>query len=98
VEEHETMKINVTWKDIYSGSSCDLQGCAMSLHYKEYTSKRYKVRCKNDDYYIEMDNKKYDKTKIKDYQIFRKFIDNFDFGYIVEAVLKHLILIWSYNE
>ena len=37
---------------------------------------------RNDDYYIEIDNKKYDKTKIKDYQIFKKFIDNFDFGYI----------------
>jgi hypothetical protein len=83
VEEHETMRINVTWKDIYSGNSCDLQGCAMSLALQRVIqAKDIKVRCKNDDYYIEIDSKKYDKTKIKDYLIFKKFIDNFDFGYI----------------
>ena len=75
------MKIHVTWKDIYTGNSCDLEKCALSLALRRsMQTKNIKVRCQKNDYYIEIDNKKYDKTKIKDYTALKKFIHNFDFG------------------
>ena len=75
------MKINVTWKDIYTGTPCDLENCALSLALQRVIqTKNIKVRCKKNDYYIEIDSKKYDKTKIKDYSTLKKFIHNFDFG------------------
>jgi len=77
------IKINVTWKDIHLGNRCDLDNCATSLALKRVIKeKNIKVRYNKTDYYIEINNKKYDKSKIQNYEELKTFINKFDFGLI----------------